>query len=285
MKKALSIVLLIAFVVSALSLVSCSVIAEYDLEYELSGTYHAFFVVGVKNPLIKNLKIPATHDGIPVIGIDKEAFIGCINLTTVEIPEGIQYIRSGAFANCKKLTSVTIADTEISIGDVAFSGCENLNDITLPDSITHIGESAFYNTAYYNNSDNWSNDVLYIGNHLIMAKDQISGAYSIKEGTKTIASKAFWGCSELQSIEIPNSVTYINAFAFAGCTGIADIVIPENVVKVDISAFYQCNNLNTIQYKGSKEQWEKIAVMTNMEGQISIGREVTIVCSDGIAGQ
>ena len=78
-----------------------------------------------------------------------------------------------------------------SIGSYALYGCTNLTLITIPDSVTNISYNAFDNTGYYNNAENWENDVLYIGKHLIYSKDTISGAYEIKEGTITIAGSAF----------------------------------------------------------------------------------------------
>jgi hypothetical protein len=78
-----------------------------------------------------------------------------------------------------------------TIGEEAFSYCTSLTSVSIPDSVTTIGNSAFYNTGYYNTDSNWVNGVLYIDNHLIEAKTDLLGIYSIKEGTKTISPNAF----------------------------------------------------------------------------------------------
>ena len=91
--------------------------------------------------------------------------------------------------NCKSLSSVTIPDSVTSMGAFAFSNCESLSHITIPDGISDIHGWSFSNTAYYNNEKNWEGDVLYLGNYLIKAKS-IAGAYTIKNGTKVIASEA-----------------------------------------------------------------------------------------------
>lgn len=162
-------------------------------------------------------------DGVTSIG--NYAFYGCTGLTSVTIGNSVTNIGDCAFYNCSSLTNITIPDGVTSIGDYAFRGCTGLRSITIPDSVTSIGGGAFYNTAYYNNSSNWENDVLYIGNHLIEAKRSISGAYIIKDGTKTIADDAFTYCHELTSITIPDSVTSIGNDVFSGCSGLTSITV------------------------------------------------------------
>ena len=152
-----------------------------------------------------SLVIPDTIDGYRVTSISEEAFIFNHNLT-----------------------SVVLSDSVTSIGRAAFYACDKLADITIPDSVTAIGDSAFYNTAYYKNSDNWQNDVLFIGVHLICAKDSISGDYTVPSGTKTIADGAFWGCDDLISVTIPESVTSIYEDALKYCDGLTEISVASD---------------------------------------------------------
>ena len=46
-----------------------------------------------------------------------------------------------------------------------------------------IGSGAFNNTGYYNDESNWHDEVLYIDNYLIDAKETIEACH-IKQGTK-----------------------------------------------------------------------------------------------------
>ncbi len=161
-----------------------------------------------------------------VTSIGEYAFGSCEKLASITIPDSVTSIESGAFNSCYNLASITIPDSVTSIGKSAFANCEKLASIAIPDSVTSIGTHAFYNTAYYNDARHWENgEVLYNGTHLIEAKRTISGAYSVRQGTKTIADAAFSGCSGLTNITIPDSVTSIGAYAFEGCDGITNITV------------------------------------------------------------
>ena len=204
---------------------------------------------------------------------------------------------------CSKVKEVTLPEGITKIGSMAFWEWRSdyLEKINLPDSVTKIEDFAFYGTAYCSNMDNWTNDVLYIGNHLIDAKTSLIGEYAIKTGTLTIADSAFEGCSGLTSISIPDSVTNIGDSAFKDCTvmqsvtipdsvinigdsmfekcsSLTNVFIPDSVTNIGNSAFSSCNSLTTIRYTGTMEQWTTI---TKGVGWNFNTGSYTIVCSNG----
>ena len=184
--------------------------------------------------------------GNSITSIANYAFYKCNSLTSIEIPDSVTSIGENAFSACTSLASIEIPDSVTSIASQAFNYCTSLNSIILPNGVISISYEVFHNTAYYNNSNNWESGILYIGNHLISAKSTISGAVSIREGTKTIADCAFWESGRITSIEIPNTVIIIGSQAFASCFDLTSITIPDSVTSIGRNAFYQCSSLTTV---------------------------------------
>ena len=61
-----------------------------------------------------------------------------------------------------------------------------------------------------------------------------------------IQSYAFFGCSGLSSVTIPNSVTSIGNEAFYGCSNLTSVTIPESVTSIGTEAFRECSRLTSI---------------------------------------
>jgi len=153
----------------------------------------------------------------------------------------------GTCKDTKIVIPATYNDKNVTdIAGEAFKGCDNVTDVVIPDTIISIGDSAFEETRYYNKEENWDNGVLYIGKHLIKAKTSLSGSYRIKEGTICLASSAFYECSSLMEVAIPNSVVSISSGAFWGCKSLKNVVIPDSVVSIGSWAFHYCDSLTDI---------------------------------------
>ena len=94
--------------------------------------------------------------------------------------------------------------------------------------------------------DEWGAKYSKDGRKLLKVPRELSGAYSVKEGTRIICDEAFWWCRSLSKIVIPSSVTSIGDRAFDTCRSLSEIVIPSSVTSIGDSAFDTCSSLSEI---------------------------------------
>ena len=69
---------------------------------------------------------------------------------------------------------------------------------------------------------------------------------SIPNSVTSIAEETFYGCSGLTSVTIPNSVTSIGSYAFGECSGLTSITIPNSVTGIGKGAFSGCYGLTSV---------------------------------------
>ncbi len=67
----------------------------------------------------------------------------------------------------------------------------------------------------------------------------------------SIGNWAFFGCSTITSVIMPDSVTYIGTSSFEGCSVLKEIVIPNSVVTIGDYAFYGCSLLESVNIPNS----------------------------------
>ncbi len=66
-----------------------------------------------------------------------------------------------------------------------------------------------------------------------------------------IGDYAFWECSGLTSVAIPNSVTTIGVYAFLNCSGLTSVTIPNSITAIDFGAFWGCSGLTSVAIPNS----------------------------------
>ncbi len=225
---------------------------EYSSKISIDENGYALYIDGDEVCLIGYLG-EETDLVVPdvVTHINDNAFYnkGLENLTSIILNDGLKSIGESAFYNCKNLTKIVIPDSVTSIGSEAFLRCTSLSKIVIGDKITNIGSQAFKATDYYNDKDNWENNALYIDNYLIVADENLTGTYTVKDGTTCIARSAFNPCKNVTKIVIRDSVTTICDFAFDSCRSLLSITIGENVTSIGKGAFNGCYRLAEVYNK------------------------------------
>ena len=148
------------------------------------------------------------------------------------------------------VTALIVEEGVTEIAQYAFSGFTALETVTLPDGLTKIGTSAFTNTAYYADDANWENGALYIGQYLVDA-DNVSGAFTAKEGTVLIADYAFSGNSGITSFSAPEGLRFIGEGAFRNCSGMEVLSLPASVEVISGEDYIENNGYNTYYAGGA----------------------------------
>ena len=89
-----------------------------------------------------------------------------------------------------------------------------------------------------------------IGNNAFFQCSDLTSV-TIPEPVTTIESYAFCGCGGLTTINIPKSITTIEEAAFYGCSSVSSLTIPELVTSIGSNAFYGCSGLTVIKIPNS----------------------------------
>ena len=186
--------------------------------------------------------------------------------------------------NSPEIYSITVPETYKRIGKYVFYGCGTLSNIELPHSIEYIGEFAFLLTDYYNNAIcKDEQNVVYIGEYCISSQqgsdysDLFPDSYTIKQGTKLIATSAFFRADRLNKIIIPNGVEYINDGAFFWCQSLKSVVIPNTVKNLGLYSFGMCRSLSAVVIPESVEYIDDLAFWNSSSGNLTIYGEANTV--------
>ena len=248
--------------------------------------------------------VPASLKTVVITGgtkIDDYAFYYCTGLTSVTIGSGVETIGDYAFRNCTGLTSIEIPDSVTSIGSSAFYGCTGLTNVTIGNEVETIGSDAFKDCtklesitlpfvgATKDGTENTHFGYIFGASAYRDNKSYVPASLKtvvITGGTK-IAGYAFYGCTGLTSITIPNSVTSIGYDAFYGCTGLTSVTIGNGVESIGPSAFYGCSSLTYTTYGNAKYLGNDInkylvlvSAMSTSITSCTIHEDTKVICSN-----
>jgi len=124
-----------------------------DGSVEICGVYdysRGMFVCGI-NPAPEGVvNVPGTLDGRPVTAIGDSAFRGCVGMTQVNVPDGVETIGANAFMECTGLETANLGKDIKVIEAAAFLFAKNLVSIGIPFGVTTIGVTSFADSGVKN---------------------------------------------------------------------------------------------------------------------------------------
>ena len=241
-----------------------------------------------------------------VTSIGQYAFAYCTGLTSVTIPSRVTSIGYCAFNECPNLTSVKVyKESPLSISSYTFTNRANAT-LYVP-----AGSKAAYEAAQYwqdfgtivemapvsaiSFSDpnvknicvaNWDTNgdgelsedeaaavtnlgTMFKGNSSITSFNELQ----YFTGLTSIGEKAFYNCSSLISVTIPENVTSIGDDAFNGCSVLASINIPSSVNSIGARAFTGCSSMSSIHIT-DLSAWCNISFSSDASNPLNYGHHL-----------
>lgn len=236
-------------------------------------TYYGQYIPGADGTPVSDTLIPGEWDN-PIVAADGKTYYTYtgqtpLNPSEVQI-DGIRYkiypskktsevISGGNYSGDivipSSITNSGITYSVTSIGDNAFSGCSSLTSISIPSSMTAMGEYAFsgcsnLSSVYITDLVKWCQidfgdwgNPLNVCHHLYLNGVKIQDLV-IPDGITSICKDAFIG-SDITSVTIPASVTFIGNYAFAYCECLETITIHSTAISMNYASFSGCSVLSS----------------------------------------
>ena len=207
-----------------------------------------------------------------VTNVGERAFMDCSILTSVTIPESVTNIGEGAFYGTSidyvyvKATTPPMLNIGkypvFSTSPTCYIPCGTLDTYKASEWSSQVKqfveeceEEDSTNIITYTSSD--GNIVIPYALDVFGAKI-VSNEYKDGQGVITfdgpvtsIGDRAFYKCSSLTSVTIPESVTSIGNSAFESCSALTSITIPNSVTSIGDIAFAYCSSLTYITIPNS----------------------------------
>lgn len=211
-----------------------------------------------------NVKTITFKGGNNIERIEQNAFAGCTKLESFEFSKSLSQIDTTAFSGCTSLSLVTFHNdcpmVELSSSSI-FQGCTSLEKVNFSPNLRKVDSSVFQGCVklqWFNVTSSSSyiksiNGILYDNNNNLILCPTGHIHASIDPNTVSFATRCFYGCSVLKSINIAssNSLRYIADYTFYQCSNLTEISFPLSVAEISNSAFLECSSLATVTFSAN----------------------------------
>lgn len=207
---------------------------------------------------LNSIKLPSTV---------KEIYYGAFrgsSISEVSLNEGLEKLGDDMFRGCINLTTVELPSTLKEIGSYTFSGCTGLQsvifhgtDLIVHEQATFIGCSSLINVDLHR--------FMGIGHDMFKNCTALE-TITLPENITYIGDKAFEGCTNLQTVIMSDSVTRLGSYSFNGCTSLLELYLSDSITEISEYAFSSCSSLKTVYFgHATKELQNSIFYETPIE--------------------
>ena len=220
-----------------------------------------------------------------VTEIGTNCFYECNNLKSIYIPKKVAYIGGYAFYGNNALAEVTFNADDLSMGDMVFSRCINLGTINWGSGIIKLGKATFSYCVKLT-ALNIPNNVLSLGNSYTFESCTGITSVTFEEGSPitVIPANCFSYCSSLTDVIIPSGVTTLGNAAFYTCTRMKHISLPNTLTSINCTVastnntFAACSALEVVDLEedfNCSISLDSCSVLTNAAEMLTKLKDLT----------
>ena len=253
-----------------------------DLTYTVlteSGTTGTVSVKATSTEITGKVIIPerVSNNGkdYTVTQVADKAFWHCAQMTSVKIPESVNYVGSFGFNDCASLDSLVFPNDDLTFSAwYVCSGCKSLKYVRLPANLQKLGYEMFSeceNLESIHIPESCTNWSTYSFFRCYKLKN-----VNIPYGVKTIGQAAFYECYELEDLEIPLTVTSIEKQAFTRCKKLRTLDLPNSVTQFGWQTFEECTLLKHLTFPSHLKNIRDGGCLENCSGltEVTIPAEI-----------
>ncbi len=219
-----------------------TILASGDFEYTVleDDTVCVTAYLGNSNVV----EVPSQIEGKAVSTLGDELFWYMKDITSVILPESLEYIGARVFQSCTSLAEITIPDTVAEIGDACFLGCSSLTKINVPANLVYVGAFAFDETPWVTQYDGCTSIIL--GGRVFYKYLADEAKVVIPDGIVCISDNAFDGKS-LSFVKISDSVAFVGDYAFYNCKNLKELKLPSEIYYIGENSLGMVAGANDVQ--------------------------------------
>ena len=184
-----------------------------------------------------------------MIGVGEGVFQGNTTITSVNLPDSIQWIESYAFDGCTALKTVNLPAKLTEIGDSAFRNTA-VEEFVIPENLSYMGYKVFENTPFETDLYEAANGgAVYLnkGRMIYGYAGNLSGSITVsKPDVMVICGGAFAGQNNIVTLTISDSVVYLCKGAFKDCKNLVSVTLGANLYYIFDEAFDGCEKLGDL---------------------------------------